>query len=530
MNITDKVYAAHNALDNNDIAQAEQLIAEAELEASAIQDPIVLAQIRANIGGVLIDLGAYQQNESTIIRGIEFTNSVLATLPQDQLSTIHHYNAANGYSALWQIRVANLFDTGVVEDAHIKSKSLHRQALARIDSNLDNLAPRPHARLLVNYANCLDTVGRVVEAVELYDRALTIDPSLGEALGNKAIALERFAFLAQGNTHLFLIESHRLYTEALQQQLPAQAAAYFQKHLDSLSEFMRAHGPMEPEVNTSPQPSSPFHKFLIEFCVRHQLYLTPTTFIGKERAVIYGDPIFITGMIAPLGEHDKFDRYITFLNQIKQDYVLARYFLVQSQYHSEVIDVVDRDVTLYYPLDYSLHSTYIQLMKASLKAAADVLDKIAFFVRDYCQVTTIQETRVDFQSLWADRNSPGKLRPELAAKENLFLYAFLDMALDLRNDGYYGFINGLRNALTHRYLVVHDMLLSRQANSDIPRIELDDFLKDCISAMKLVRAAVMYLIAFVQIEEERASEGERTGSTYGTLVDETFRWVPPQGE
>jgi tetratricopeptide (TPR) repeat protein len=528
MDIRDKVIAAHNALDDNDLNHAERLIVEIEAEIPSISDPDLIHHIKLNLGGVLIDLGAWKHNEQMVVRGTEYVTDVSAVLPEDQLTLVDLYNAANGYSALWSMRALRSWETGRLDESYLKAKNLYRQAVA-----LMKLPPRPkdkrlYTQLLVNYANALDSAGRISEAVEYYDRALRLDPSMSEAQGNKGIALQRYAFLARGHTHQFLLEAYRLLGEALKGGLHLNAVSEFKKHYDEISVIIDAHNSFELEDNTSPNSVGPFHDFMIKFCVQHRLYLTPTTFIGKANAVVYGDPMFVSRMTAPLKNNSKFDRYITFLNQIKQDYVLARYFLVQSQYRSEIVDVVDRDVALYYPLDYSLHSAYVQLLKTSFRAAVDVLDKIAFFIRDYCAVLSVPETNVYFKNIWAKDDSTTTLRAELASRKNLILLAFLDLALDLKKDGYYGHIYELRNALTHRFVVVHDMLLSDQSNPDIPRVLIDDLIDRCIQVMQVAKDALTYLIAFVDLEESRAIGNERHWPIFGIPVDDVFRWIPPQ--
>ena len=108
----------------------------------------------------------------------------------------------------------------------------------------------------------------------------------------------------------------------------------------------------------------------------------------------------------------------------------------------------------------------------------------------------------------------------------------LDLAIDLsRNkNGEYAYIYEHRNALTHRYLVIHDMILSDQTQDDIPRIHLNEFLNEVIFAMQITRAAVMYLIMFVDSEENKKIKRIPYGSIYIPPVDGVFRWTPPSKE
>ncbi|NJL54426.1 hypothetical protein HC928_03970 [bacterium] len=240
---------------------------------------------------------------------------------------------------------------------------------------------------------------------------------------------------------------------------------------------------MEPEKIESLDPQSDFHKFLCDFCVSHALFLSPVTMLGEDDRKFYGDPVFIEHMTVGLNERDKADRYVTFLNEIKQEYILGRYFLVQSQFSIPELDVVDEGVLLVYPLDYSLHSVYIQLLKASLKQAISVLDKVAYFLYDYCKMKTPASDKVSFLQIWGGGD---RLPKQLRSFENPYLLALFYLARDVAKSGEWNFIYQHRNALTHRFLVLHDMDLGQQqANSDIPRAQEDNFTNQVIFATKL---------------------------------------------
>jgi hypothetical protein len=167
-------------------------------------------------------------------------------------------------------------------------------------------------------------------------------------------------------------------------------------------------------------------------------------------------------MYAPLSEPHRVDRYITFLNEIKQDYALGRFLLVQSQYRAEYIDVVDEGVSLFYPLDYSVQSAYVQLLKAAKKQAIAVLDKVAYFIYDYCNLKTPASDRVTFRQLWGGNN---KIRKDLQPFASPHLFALFGLAEDVSKRGDWKLIYEHRDALTHRFLVMHEFQLPNQPNA-----------------------------------------------------------------
>jgi hypothetical protein len=330
--------------------------------------------------------------------------------------------------------------------------------------------------------------------------------------------------------HLFLLESQRLLEQAVQLPLHAQMAEGFRAALARVCKIIESHKDFRAEQIDERRARSPFQSFLQDFCAKHHLFLTPVTLLGRAAQYVYGDPMFISRMTAPLEDTNKFPRNVTFLNQIKQDYVLARYFLVQSQYRSSVIDGVDDGVTLYYPLDYSLDGAYVQLLKTSLRLALDLLDKIGYFIRDYCAIRSLSPDHVTFRNVFSASSDCNVLRPELQrVRNNPYIYALFDLAHDLRRDGYYSPIYEKRNALTHRFLVVHDMIVSDE-NPDIPRVHLNDFREECILAMQIARTAVMSLILFVDSAESGQSSDRALPLPPALPVDGISLWKPVAGQ
>ncbi|MDD5188645.1 MAG: LA2681 family HEPN domain-containing protein [Methanoregula sp.] len=241
--------------------------------------------------------------------------------------------------------------------------------------------------------------------------------------------------------------------------------------------------------------------------------------------------MFISRFIEKLDDEHIVNRHITFLNQIKQDFVLARYLLIQSQFRSTVIDTIDNDVTLFDPLEYSIHNAYIELLKLSLKLTMDTFDRIAQFVREYCGIKKPSAKNTHFRTIWTQGKVHDTLRPELALRKNIFLLALFDLSLDLRDNGYYQEIYECRNAITHRFLVVHEIMTPEDNTNVTSRICREDLLDTTITAMQLLRAAIMYLILFVDIEEKKKhNPNERYGPLPMYRVSPDYQWRPYHGE
>ena len=97
------------------------------------------------------------------------------------------YNLASAELRLWEMAVADS-DLGT---AWLNKHENLREARRLFDSIANDLKAPVELRLkaLTDAGNSYDIVGRYLDALEQYDRALRIDPSFGMALGNRGLAL-----------------------------------------------------------------------------------------------------------------------------------------------------------------------------------------------------------------------------------------------------------------------------------------------------------------------------------------------------
>jgi tetratricopeptide (TPR) repeat protein len=524
--IFDETRRVYSLLDLGKIDDAVSLTLELENRVTEYKDEFEADLCRRYVAPCLIDIGFAHSNKEMVLRGTKYLEEIwLKNKTINETTSDYFYNIANGYYAAWNMDASHALTEGIEAEEHKKARHFYRLTLEYQIFDENQIALISQA--WTNYGNCLDAIGRCAEAIDAYDKALNLNPNMGMALGNKAIALIHIAPLMNGMVHRYYLEAYYLLEKSLAQKITPEAKVTFHQKLNWLKHLLEAHGDMEAEPVETLQPQNEFHKFICEFNARYGLFLNPVTMLGHEGKAVYSDPMFIERMIVPLDEKDKADRYVTFLNEIKQEYVLGRYFLAQSQYRLDELDVVDKGVVLVYPLDYSLHSIYIQLLKASIKQAISVLDKIAYFIYDYCKLTSPASDRVAFRQLWGGGT---KLRKDLNKLKNPYLHALFSLSHDVAKNGDWSAIYEHRDALTHRFLVIHDLWLGdAQPNADIPRDKEGRFLNRAILATKIACAAYMYLILFVALEEEKLASSS-TGIMLPMLmteVDDIFRHHPP---
>ncbi len=81
-----------------------------------------------------------------------------------------------------------------------KAFRFFRRAIDSIDKSVLN-DPRLFYRILTNYANCLDSAGRVIEALRFYRMILDINPKFSIARGNYGRALQYLANMVNDGGH-----------------------------------------------------------------------------------------------------------------------------------------------------------------------------------------------------------------------------------------------------------------------------------------------------------------------------------------
>ncbi|GAI13237.1 unnamed protein product [marine sediment metagenome] len=127
-----------------------------------------------------------------------------------------------------------------------------------------------------------------------------------------------------------------------------------------------------------------------------------------------------------------------------------------------------------------------------------------------------------FRTIWqyeVNKNE-WKIRPKIVNSKNISLYALYDIFLDFKS-GYYKRIQEIRNASVHERLVIYDSILTNWNNKeDKYNISYETMLSQTTNLLHLVKSAVIYLINFVQLEENKR-EKDSIGLITPAYVDTT---------
>jgi hypothetical protein len=218
---------------------------------------------------------------------------------------------------------------------------------------------------------------------------------------------------------------------------------------------------------------------------------------------------------------------IGFYNQIKQEFVSARYILWQgitelNKYKQHFSDI---DNLLIDTLDYPNFGLGLEQVKLSFRSAFSLLDKIAYFINDYWRLN-IPETKINFQSVWYEFNAGNKtknINKIFENHDNLILRGLYWLSKDfIEQDKNSHVLLGstmepdadklrtIRNHLEHKYLKVHDEIWNYTKNfrsydpfydSKAYHLCQSELVDKAMRIVKLSRAAIIYLSLAVNREE-----------------------------
>lgn len=197
--------------------------------------------------------------------------------------------------------------------------------------------------------------------------------------------------------------------------------------------------------------------------------------------------------------NDAFLHLSGYLNQIKEDYVTARFLLILSRFKGLNLNFVNKRVRIINTFDHSIHNIRVHLIRTSFKVFYDILDKIACFINEYLNLG-VSEKVVSFRRIWYVKNEikNGIIRDRIVNTKNLSLNALFNLHRDFE-DGPNKKLRITRDALTHRFISIR-MIQQQQEEEDMTE---DELVRRILELARAVRNAVIYLLHFVYVEETK---------------------------
>lgn len=436
-----------------------------------------------------------------------------------QLATLNYF-VANAWANLRKLKRLDKDKSWEWEQKETEKEIIHLR-LALDEEGLRQLPDERICQILTNLSNHMDYVGRFVEAVEYRDRALAKLPSHSMARGNRGRGLADYArsLYDQGHVTLFLKHAYSDIKIALLSELHEGARNYFDMYRMKIESVMFPEHLNEVfDMCSFSLGSSGQEIQYRQWCLNNKLFLNPLNDLGPFP--IAAQDILTTPSIVM--DIDKGPYYFGYFNQIKQEFVSARYLYYEG-INAKNLHFSDKQVLLYNTLDYPSYSLAIEKVKIAFRMSYSLLDKIAYFLNHYLNLS-IPEKNVTFRTFWYESlNKKRGLRQNFQQRKNWPLRGLFWLSKDLYEDGT-DFkesiepdaqeLSEIRNHLEHKYLKLHnDFWVGQSASQTLAdtlafSMYSREFVAKTLKLLKMIRAALIYLSLAIH-NEERLREKDR---------------------
>lgn len=377
-------------------------------------------------------------------------------------------------------------------------------------------------QVFTNLGNCLSNVGRFVEALEFYTRALNLIPHFWEALGNRGTVYLDYgrSDYDRGHSCALFVSAHDDLARAIEvggvnPEMNAGGLAFFKDRLAFLKQGVDvAAARAGITLDGYSLGESDEERRYRGWCLDNCLFLNTLNDIGPHTVAaidVLSLPDFATKIDEP-------PTVLGFFNQLKQEFVSARFLYFESIQATQP-HYSDRDVTLVNTLDYPAYGLAIEKTKVAFRMAYSLLDKIAYFLFYYMKLP-MEPRQVSFRSIWKESNKKtAAVRTEFETSENLPLRGLFWLSKDLFDESFQettepdaAALYEIRNHLEHKYLKVHLETLGiiRTQEGAIHRtddlaysIHEQDLVSKTLRLLKLTRASLTYLSLGMHREERR---------------------------
>lgn len=365
---------------------------------------------------------------------------------------------------------------------------------------------------LVHLGNVYDHMGRFQDALESYRQAATVKP--------KDYMWEFNMGFALGGTHGYYEPRAERFVLAWAKALLAKYQSKPETSMSALELYARIKDWPTPDVSEdkkvaySESEEDSYNRWVNENALRLNAYndINPHSELSQD------DSLYFNGVFTPKGEQEHWVRLFHMMNEIKQEYVSARYMLYYYFYKSGRPHNSDKDVKLADVYDLSNYSFYLESAKSAFRALYSLLDKIAFALNDYLDLG-IPGAQVSFSKMWYENPKLKTIRPKILNYDTLISLAGL---LFIRNDIFGGsesylqaeetkVLNSVRNAMEHRAIIITDDGVMEDRGS-VLFISRGEFENVAMNLIKTVRQAIFCFVNAVNhIEYDRKLSIQKDG-------------------
>lgn len=424
------------------------------------------------------------------------------------------YSIATAYGDL-----ANIDENYRSEEMIEKQIYYYRRSIELIDSQelrVDKYEPyvKGFKRVLyTNTANCLDSCGRKIAAIQMYAKGLKIDNGFGMTIGNLGMVYRHYGMLVYDPSHrdyFHYFAYHNLKYAIGSKDVDEEARSYFINAINSY-DLEYIENILEPKLDIPQYYYETKEEEYREWCLNNHLFLNPLNDLDVYEYCFAADVLQLPDITMQIEDkpvcHGMF-------NQLKQEYIYAR-FLMYDSLEEEKVHFADKDTYLLNFSDYPKYSIRIEKLKTAYKTLYSILDKTAYFINRYFELG-IKERDVSFRSIWLSEKqgkNAYKYKNILKVDENYGLRAIYWIrkdfyeCIDKSTEPQAKFLCDLRNALEHKYVKVCENWSMNRDSGEIDDLAFyvseDELKYSVLKLLKIIRELIINISIAVNIEEDK---------------------------
>lgn len=482
--------------------------------------------------GIIFENGRELQNVEDIKIGIDLAKKQdLEDFSNDD-KMIFHYNLANGWSYLQQLTQP------------LNSKEFWNFELKELDEQIINLRLALHfsknssnnlkkCEILTNLGSLFGHIGRFSEAQLYWNLALKIDSTFAMAIGNIGFGLVHYSKILYDNGQqiLFYQFGYKYLKNAINSNIYEDAKNGFQNIIGLLeSKFSKEFLLDIQDLKDFPIGDSNLEREYRNWCLDNYLFLNPLNdFIIENIAA--NDCLLLPSITL---KYNKTPVYQTIFNQIKQEFVSARYMLFEGINNRE-LHFSDKDNIQIDTLDYAVYSYNSEKTKTAFRLCYSILDKIGYLINDYLKLK-IKPDRVTFRGLWTvydKKNKTKKLNDKIEETQNWAFRGLYWLSKDLYEKDL-SFSNPIepdakklaliRNFIEHKSFKIIEFGESGLFDNGLTYvIEREEFENKTLKLFKLIRASMIYLSLGINLEEKKKEHTKPTIPIEFIKLDDEFK-------
>jgi LA2681-like HEPN len=305
-----------------------------------------------------------------------------------------------------------------------------RRAVSRPE--FSRTSPVFRCKCLNNLGRRLSVAGRATEALEYWRRTLEVRPDFGMALCNRARTLAAYAAAQEdtGQRAVILSVAHTeasaalapgaLYTDVRDERTRGKAKE-LKEWIESVLDVrgIAAADPLACQDISTTEEERDYRLWCLVNC----LYLNPLNDLGPY-TVANCDSKCLEAHVVSVDAPYKF---VSFFDQMKQEYVSARWSLYEGLI-AKAPHFSDRDVFLEATEPRPSLCLAVEKIKTSFRVSYSLFDKIGFFMNSYMELG-IPQRQVTFRTLWrSGDNRP--IRSQFDLRDNWGFCALYWVAKD----------------------------------------------------------------------------------------------------